>query len=163
MTIFGRRASRSVAPFTGAWIEIPVAARAPAASQSHPSRVRGLKWKSSERPGRKWPSHPSRVRGLKSGDCLPDDQPPAVAPFTGAWIEIAHSCHRVARRWSHPSRVRGLKSCRSSRAPGGRASHPSRVRGLKSPLKPGCGRTVRSHPSRVRGLKFSVNPHHVDE
>ena len=34
-------------------------------------------------------SHPSRVRGLKSVDDALDFERPRVAPFTGAWIEIA--------------------------------------------------------------------------
>ena len=62
-----RLLGRSVAPFTGAWIEIYVVqdnSRFP--RLSHPSRVRGLKFR----------------RAMYNG---PDD---GVAPFTGAWIEI---------------------------------------------------------------------------
>ena len=58
----------------------------------------------------------------------------AVAPFTGAWIEIGNCMLRpcLAGFLSHPSRVRGLKSVMSpmeslTQGP----SHPSRVRGLK--------------------------------
>ena len=62
-----------VAPFTGAWIEINVAiVRISCMFESHPSRVRGLKW---------FPIF--RVFG-----------PFDVAPFTGAWIEIDSSLSR---------------------------------------------------------------------
>ena len=41
---------------------------------------------------------------------LTNDTDPNVAPFTGAWIEIARR-YRNAGKYSvsHPSRVRGLK------------------------------------------------------
>ena len=56
-----------VAPFTGAWIEIPrVANSCKKVDTSHPSRVRGLKWKFD----------------VADGDVRQD-----IAPFTGAWIE----------------------------------------------------------------------------
>ena len=55
-----------VAPFTGAWIEIPC------------SRSRLIQL----------PSLPSRERGLKYGHGLVVADPVRVAPFTGAWIEI---------------------------------------------------------------------------
>ena len=57
---------RQVAPFTGAWIEIPAAADRSGICESLPSRERGLK-----SPG-PWAQVPFRL----------------VAPFTGAWIEI---------------------------------------------------------------------------
>ena len=58
---------KGVAPFTGAWIEIdnfpPYVSSVP---QSHPSRVRGLKWDVvGDRDADFGASHPSRVRGLK--------------------------------------------------------------------------------------------------
>ena len=57
-----------VAPFTGAWIEITsTARRCTVQPVSHPSRVRGLKY-------RLWNSS-STEKGR-------------VAPFTGAWIEM---------------------------------------------------------------------------
>ena len=78
-----------VAPFTGAWIEISQA----------PSGKSNKKW-----------SHPSRVRGLKYRHRV--HQPPLllVAPFTGAWIEMKKQMHPSGCSCrSHPSRVRGLK------------------------------------------------------
>ena len=78
-----------VAPFTGAWIEI-----ATSPSQTSSNRQ----------------SHPSRVRGLKFFELGNQCRRHYVAPFTGAWIEIscpgAMSCSILG---SHPSRVRGLK------------------------------------------------------
>ena len=56
-----------VAPFTGAWIEIPMDSAIP---DTMPE------------------SHPSRVRGLKSQRHRLSSRPDHVAPFTGAWIEI---------------------------------------------------------------------------
>ena len=61
-----RHQDDSVAPFTGAWIEMPgLSSVRPYPLRSHPSRVRGLKFKTPTdnltHPG----SHPSRVRGLK--------------------------------------------------------------------------------------------------
>ena len=82
-----------------------------------------------------------------------------VAPFTGAWIEIAGPAQMSGPDGSsHPSRVRGLKSIsagyRDGSVPG---SHPSRVRGLKYIL-PALERyqVKGSHPSRVRGLKSTI-------
>ena len=79
----------SVAPFTGAWIEII------SAGGSAPSTMR---------------SHPSRVRGLKYHEALDNDAFDFVAPFTGAWIEMRTASTRCgSKSRSHPSRVRGLK------------------------------------------------------
>ena len=55
---------------------------------SHPSRVRGLKYRVDPAHDGRRQSHPSRVRGLKYNVriiCRADSK---VAPFTGAWIEI---------------------------------------------------------------------------
>ena len=57
----------TVAPFTGAWIEIPCHQRIDLARRL---------------------SHPSRVRGLKSIPFVAVGIARMVAPFTGAWIEI---------------------------------------------------------------------------
>ena len=80
----------TVAPFTGAWIEISSTLKLSAHhAKSHPSRVRGLK---------------SLVR---LGEEVSRDK---VAPFTGAWIEIPSVTKAfVSNQPSHPSRVRGLK------------------------------------------------------
>ena len=59
---------------------------------SHPSRVRGLKFIfKSETEIENGKSHPSRVRGLKSHTVTALLTHIAVAPFTGAWIEISLS------------------------------------------------------------------------
>ena len=77
-------------------------------------------------------SHPSRVRGLKLIGVALRNQETAVAPFTGAWIEIGtlHKPPGTALE-SHPSRVRGLKLIPKPQEAGILLSHPSRVRGLK--------------------------------
>ena len=71
---------------------------------SHPSRVRGLKYRIAETLRRQYLSHPSRVRGLKCRtDCVWQTQA-IVAPFTGAWIEInsdASSDDGISRRTLH--------------------------------------------------------------
>ena len=69
----------AVAPFTGAWIEIP-----PPPTQSTARR-----------------SLPSRERGLKFFDVLLALCKLNVAPFTGAWIEIL-DLHAMAQ--THGSR-----------------------------------------------------------
>ena len=84
------RWSGFVAPFAGAWIEITLKwGFELIVTQSHPSRVRGLKFDSKERYAETAQSHPSRVRGLKF--LKPNYYyyySDGVAPFAGAWIEI---------------------------------------------------------------------------
>ena len=64
----GNQGNQSVAPFTGAWIEIVKAiATAPMARMSLPSRERGLKLE----------------------HVMVDPFVVHVAPFTGAWIEMS--------------------------------------------------------------------------
>ena len=100
-----------VAPFAGAWIEIvikninifrPVL--------SHPSRVRGLKFKILRH--QKLKSCSRTLRG-----CVD-------------W-NLASSKSITGPNRSHPSRVRGLKFICCTKALGRLLSHPSRVRGLK--------------------------------
>ena len=55
---------------------------------SHPSRVRGLKYAQRIREDLLVRSHPSRVRGLKLRLGHRRYDRGHVAPFTGAWIEI---------------------------------------------------------------------------
>ena len=55
---------------------------------SHPTRVRGLKFKdTTETIFLIW-SHPTRVRGLKFDLTVENMIWSNVAPYTGAWIEI---------------------------------------------------------------------------
>ena len=56
---------------------------------SHPSWVRGLKSKGDKATWDDAVSHPSWVRGLKSIGVKDIPVDPDVAPFMGAWIEIA--------------------------------------------------------------------------
>ena len=60
------RFSVDVAPFVGAWIEMPKDAAKDCPRPSHPSWVRGLKYADSLFLGFLLWSHPSWVRGLKS-------------------------------------------------------------------------------------------------
>ncbi len=119
-----------VAPHTGAWIEIKGPINAELVYESHPTRVRGLKYGRGEGKADLCPSHPTRVRGLKS--CGPGNRREGrVAPHTGAWIEIQQLFGPSVAHMSHPTRVRGLKlECIHIRRPIA-ASHPTRVRGLK--------------------------------
>ena len=54
-----------VAPYAGAWIEIPQALKANMKIVSHPTRVRGLKSLKGDDLNAGLTSHPTRVRGLK--------------------------------------------------------------------------------------------------
>ena len=71
----------NVAPFTGAWIEIPPA------------------WSTY---GCMLGSHPSRVRGLKLRYASRYDEATGVAPFTGAWIEIKNGSNFAIRLYVAP-------------------------------------------------------------
>ena len=51
-------------------------------------------------------SHPSRVRGLKYRSQDADDRLLRVAPFTGAWIEIGNEGH-----FGPPGSGRTLHGC----------------------------------------------------
>ena len=55
-----------VAPYTGAWIEIQAHRTRLQNTQSHPTRVRGLKLATLTTSPIAIQSHPTRVRGLKS-------------------------------------------------------------------------------------------------
>ena len=77
-----------VAPFAGAWIEIP------ARMTTGQSKM----------------SLPSRGRGLKFIPILTRNEVKRVAPFAGAWIEIGLTNDRGLSVFaSLPSRGRGLK------------------------------------------------------
>ena len=87
-----------VAPFTGAWIEImKYDVTYSCGHTSHPSRVRGLKYGRAKIGRVQAPSHPSRVRGLKYFAFASLRLLSAVAPFTGAWIEIISPYARDSR------------------------------------------------------------------
>ena len=98
---------------------------------SHPTWVRGLKSIENLTTARVIKSHPTWVRGLKSYEECKEHKPDGVAPYLGAWIEIATntegvinvkvapylgawieimiSLHWHSRVGSHPTWVRGLK------------------------------------------------------
>ena len=119
----------TVAPFTGAWIEILPQARSRPVMSSLPSRERGLKsYKAFECRATMSGSLPSRERGLKyrgnrdrrgGNRSLPsrerglkfDEQTGFlgvldVAPFAGAWIEMAVVFGASCSLMSLPSRDR---------------------------------------------------------
>ncbi len=78
----------TVASYADAWIEICGDTDAYYPEQvSHPTRMRGLKWKASTSRSSSAASHPTRMRGLK----------------------YRRHEHAVARLESHPTRMRGLK------------------------------------------------------
>ena len=64
-TLWAFQTLHHVAPYTGAWIEIQLTKRLVIQEVSHPTRVRGLKSKSSYSYWESRKSHPTRVRGLK--------------------------------------------------------------------------------------------------
>ena len=78
---------------------------------SHPSWVRGLKWRHFRR--RRLPAYVAPFMGAWI-EMMTDAIAAAiyeVAPFMGAWIEIGQTAHtRQGTSKSHPSWVRGLKS-----------------------------------------------------
>ena len=72
--------------------------------------VRGLKYPSTIYPCYNLLSHPMWVRGLKFMPNLKLLNWQDVAPYVGAWIEIAISLARsIGLSMSHPMWVRGLK------------------------------------------------------
>ena len=77
----------TVAPYTGAWIEIAITVISSIRFASHPTRVRGLKYTDLEKQAEIVKSHPTRVRGLKFYTNR-NRKTGLVAPYTGAWIEI---------------------------------------------------------------------------
>ena len=80
---------------------------------------------------------------------------PDVAPFTGAWIEIASVPFCIEGTRSLPSRERGLKSLKAAASGLIARSLPSRERGLKFLLLRMHLISPPSLPSRERGLKYS--------
>ena len=102
--------------------------------QSHPSRVRGLKWFIVFGGKICWFVAPFTGAWIEIWSRNKKSPCRNVAPFTGAWIEIAVSenvaigLHAVAPftgAWIEIMNVSGIR--------GLLASHPSRVRGLKYP------------------------------
>ena len=105
----------AVAPFTGAWIEIPILSADRGLRRSHPSRVRGLKYYRMQLQGRRHLVAPFTGAWIEIRGTMRRTSCNTVAPFTGAWIEIRRIDRRDAPGSSHPSRVRGLKYPRGGR------------------------------------------------
>ena len=123
-----------VAPYTGAWIEIlRQAPPLPPPASSRPTRARGLKF-------------PMNQKTLKAM---------SVAPYTGAWIEMAVSTKNPAKSTSsRPTRARGLKLRPYAYQNSAIMSRPTRARGLKSHAGAFSAVHTASRPTRARGLKF---------
>ena len=79
---------KSVAPYMGAWIEIFLQRSNVLLDMSHPTWVRGLKYKSMAICQSCGQSHPTWVRGLKFLKLYDIIFISLVAPYMGAWIEI---------------------------------------------------------------------------
>ena len=103
-------------------------------------------------------SHPTRVRGLKHRTTAGQRRRYLVAPHAGAWIET-DACHDAppigqvaphAGAWIE-TRLPEPGSCRAC------LSHPTRVRGLKPNAKVFATYVDESHPTRVRGLKHELH------
>ena len=79
----------TVAPFTGAWIEISTTTTTAIDSTVAPFTGVWIEIRPGRQSGQGNVSLPSRWRGLKFGRLHPGSRGSGVAPFTGAWIEIA--------------------------------------------------------------------------
>ena len=99
-------------------------------------------------------SLPSRERGLKFYDIKFVVDPLVVAPFAGAWIEIALSASIAAASVSLPSRERGLKSYAPYIQPHGIPVAPFAGAWIEISVSFGDTNALPSLPSRERGLKF---------
>ena len=87
-----------VAPHAGAWIEtVLVLSFLTKRNMSHPTRVRGLKLRSTNKYFSDSTSHPTRVRGLKQLMGVFFMQPMQVAPHAGAWIETLRYLSQLCR------------------------------------------------------------------
>ena len=125
----------SVASYTDAWIEIRKSAALPA-------------WQSE--------SHPTRMRGLKLGQGRPCGERRYVASYTDAWIEIMTWCRRARRgrvasytdAWIEMKRYRVTPSATLHVA----SYTDAWIEMLSMPLM--VHAYTASHPTRMRGLKF---------
>ena len=98
-----------VAPFAGAWIEIPSWCYHPEQERpSLPSRERGLKLQCLQLLIL-LPVAPFAGAWIEMRFIATSPTPGKVAPFAGAWIEINDSALNIRPLSSLPSRERGLK------------------------------------------------------
>ena len=98
-----------LAPFTGAWIEIyaSVWKRNDTRCGTLPGGGEGNKWYGQERRSR-W-AHPSRVRGLKYKSYFLISLPVLAHPSRVRGLKSGIFCKYSWKDLPHPSRVRGLK------------------------------------------------------
>ena len=127
-----------VAPFAGAWIEIPVFRRLVFC----------------------WIVAPFAGAWIEILLLCPSSGSFVVAPFAGAWIEIYICLFPDCHATSLPSRERGLKSVSYPYYMLSVVSLPSRERGLKFQPYGEPVTDCRSLPSRERGLKLFVDATH---
>ena len=78
----------NVAPFAGAWIEISVVTLSFIASQSLPSRERGLKYRTRCIHRCLLSVAPFAGAWIEMTEAAVPEDHPEVAPFAGAWIEM---------------------------------------------------------------------------
>ena len=114
-------------------------------------------------------SRPTRARGLKSNQNAFAPSEDAVAPHTGAWIEMARIVACVCRKESRPTRARGLKLDLCKRAGVKYESRPTRARGLKFHLvalqteegivAPHAGAWIEIMDAQTVALTQGVAPH----
>ena len=123
--------SKNVAPFAGAWIEMQSLRHIRALKRSLPSRERGLKCSGGGTAWMAGTSLPSRERGLKFLPLRGSADSPEVAPFAGAWIEIAQTALRASAICVAPFAGAWIEMPIIMVSFADRTSLPSRERGLK--------------------------------
>ena len=124
-----------VAPFTGAWIEITLEHYLDSVYMSLPSRERGLKYTISRYPVIGKQVAPFTGAWIEIVPSLGGSKPSTVAPFTGAWIEmsiIIIACSTIIVAPFTGAWIEIMTGLRQSERLG---SLPSRERGLKYPRR----------------------------
>ena len=122
----------TVAPFTGAWIEIPKIRRSSAINTVAPFAGAWIEMCLSLFCVRmRYTSLPSRERGLKFPVRLAGIAQAFVAPFAGAWIEIGILCPPLYKWEVAPFAGARIEIAGGLAGPEPPQSLPSRERGLK--------------------------------
>ena len=120
---------------------------------SLPTRERGLKFTSRGIQERYFEVAPYTGAWIEIALFTPIFAASAVAPYTGAWIEIGKTQQMVFLFLSLPTRERGLKLPIRLLCTVGKTSLPTRERGLKFCLTGHPVIGIGSLPTRERGLK----------